>query len=75
MDGEDVLLRSPIVGDWMLAAAMTKCGAAATMTTMPEAQVQNSALTFFSSLHTTHDCAQLLLCYACESQRRVVMER
>jgi hypothetical protein len=45
------------------------------MTTMPEAQVQNSALTFFSSLHTTHDCAQLLLCYACESQRRVVMER
>jgi hypothetical protein len=25
MDGEDVLLRSPIVGDWMLAAAMTHC--------------------------------------------------
>lgn len=69
MDGEDVLLRSPIVGDWMLeGAAMTQLEAALRLAFDDEgARSTSSSSSFRSSsscLHTPHDCAQLLLGYS-----------
>jgi len=69
MDGEDVLLRSPIVGDWMLeGAAMTQLEAALRLAFDDEGarvyKLKFGTLSPPSSLYTTHDCAQLVLWYS-----------